>query len=216
MRDRNVPWLWIALAGVGVVALVIVLVAVAAGGDDADTAAETGDAATTTVAVDDEAAATETQRETTTETETVPVETGTDAEPTSVVVPDVAGMNFVAAGRRADDAHLIADSYPVESDAEAGRVVSQDPAPGREVAPTRRLRLNVSVGPGARETLRVPDVTGPKAPRARQIAWEHGFTTLTADRDAPSAEEVDEVILQEPAAGTSAPAFTQITLYVGR
>lgn len=203
MRRGGPQWIWIALIGIALVAGVIVLLALANGGGEAKEAAET-EAETVVV----------------TETEGGGGEDGgageTTEAPTSAVVPDVRRMMLPAAGERAADAGLIADSYPVEDAAAAGTVVAQNPAPGTDVAPTRRLRLDVSVGPEPRETVRVPDVTGPKAPRARQIAWERGFTTLTADRDAPTAEEVDEVILQEPAAGTQAPAFTQITLYVGR
>ena len=38
----------------------------------------------------------------------------------------------------------------------------------------------------------------------------------TVLRDAPSDEEVGEVLTQSPAAGTTAPILTQITLFVGR
>ena len=198
------PWVPLALLAVGVVGVIAVVAALAAGDDGENEPAAT--AATV---------ATAPQTVTAVETETVDA-TETATEPTSVVVPDVTGQTLVEAGETAESAGLVADSFPVENDAPAGTVVAQEPASETEVAPTRRLRLNVSVGPEAREMIRVPDVTGPKAPRARRIAWERGFTTLTADRDAPSAEEVDEVILQEPAAGTRAPALTQITLYVGR
>lgn len=208
MRDDRAPWIWIVMLAIGVVAVAIVVVGLLADDDAGDDDGTRGAGTATVVVTEDENDGDVANGE---------EDTGaTDEEPASVVVPEVAGLDFVAAGERAEAVGLIADSYPVEADAARGRVVSQEPASGTEVAPTRRLRLNVSLGTGEQEELRVPDVTGPKAPQARRIAWERGFTTITADRDAPSAEEVDEVILQEPAAGTRAPALTQITLYVGR
>ena len=62
----------------------------------------------------------------------------------------------------------------------------------------------------------VPDVTGPPEDEARRIAEEAGFDVRVEDSDAPTAEEVGEVVLQKPDAGTRAPAGSEITLYVGR
>ena len=65
-------------------------------------------------------------------------------------------------------------------------------------------------------TATVPDVTGPAEDEARRLAEEAGFKVRIEDSDAPTAEEVGEVVLQKPDAGTRAPVGSEITLYVGR
>lgn len=152
----------------------------------------------------------ETQTETVTETETQP------AEPETVTVPNVVGDDQVAAGREIEAENLKADSYPVPSSEAAGTVVVQNPEGGAEAQTGDTVRLNVSVGEGERASRTVPDVTGPRESNARAIARRNRFTVRTVDRDAPSADEVGEVIEQQPAAGATAPEFSQITIYVGR
>lgn len=143
------------------------------------------------------------------------VETVTEAAET-VRVPDVVGDDHVPAGATVDSRNLIADSFPVESDEVRGTVLAQDPAGGTEVPVGTHVHLDVAIGPGARPTAVVPDVTGPNEVEARATVREAGFTVLTIDRVAPTAEERGEVILQRPAAGTQVPVLTQIKLYVGR
>ena len=136
--------------------------------------------------------------------------------PQTVAVPELVALDYRPASERLETAGLVADSYPVDDETPAGIVVAQDPPAGTRIARGASVRLNVSNGPGRVAPLPVPDLTGSRAADARRIAWERGFTTRTRDRDAPSAEEAGEVLLQEPAAGTRVPALTQITLYVGR
>jgi len=95
-------------------------------------------------------------------------------------------------------------------------VISQRPVSGTELEEGETVRLNVSLGPGERETTEVPDVTGLEASEARRRARTDGFTVRTVPRGAPSDEEVGEVLTQTPSAGTTAPILTQITLFVGR
>jgi serine/threonine-protein kinase len=180
------PWLWLALLAVAVVAAAIVFFAALAD--------RVGD--------DDEPA----------ETETVTVVT----PPTTVVVPELVGFDHADAGRQAEDAGLVANTYPVDSDAPAGQVVAQDPAAGVEVDASERLRLDVSLGPDQLVAVMVPDVTGAEAAQAREILRRAGFTVLTVDEDAPTPDEVGQVLLQDPAAGTEAPALTQVTVYTAR
>jgi serine/threonine-protein kinase len=136
--------------------------------------------------------------------------------PAPVVVPDVVGQDQVAAGETLESEGLVADSYPVPSEEPAGTVVSQRPAPGTELKEADTVRLNVSLGPDERETSEIPDVTGLEASEARNRARIEGFTVRTVYRDAPSEEEVGEVLTQSPAAGATAPILTQLTLFVGR
>lgn len=136
--------------------------------------------------------------------------------PSDVTVPDVVGQSQVEAGDVLEGNGVVADSYPVPSDEPAGTVISQNPAAGTVVKEGETVRLNVALGPGPRETTDIPDVTGLEASEARQRARVEGFTVRTVFREAPSQEEVEEVLTQAPAAGASAPILTQLTLFVGR
>lgn len=195
---RGNPWIWLLLLGVLVLAGLVIYLAVAATG-----------------AEEEERAQREERTVTVTEPETV-TEMAPEEEPATVTIPALVGLDYAEAHEQAAEAGLIADSRPVESEEPRGTVVAQSPEPGTEVATTRHVELAVSAGRGDRPLARIPDVTGPSAERAREIAIETGFTVRTVDRDAPTAEEVGEVILQRPDAGTSAPVLTQITLFVGR
>jgi serine/threonine-protein kinase len=159
---------------------------------------------------------TETQTTTVTTTTTTTTTPTRPPPPATVSVQDVVGLDQVEAGAVLEGDGLVADSYPVASDQPAGTVVAQSPAAGEELEPGETIRLNVSLGPDAPEPLEVPDVTGPEASDAREIAREAGFTVRTLYRDAPSEDEIGEVLDQRPAAGTTAPALSQITLFVGR
>lgn len=158
---------------------------------------------------------------TTTETETDGVTTTsgttTDEEPPEpVAMPGVVGQNHVEAGSAIEAEGLAADSYPVASSETRGTVVGQRPDPATQVPEGEIVRMNVALGEGARETREVPDVTGPTASNARDSLRRAGFTVRTEYRQAPSDEELGEVLTQQPAAGTSAPDLTQVTIFVGR
>ena len=182
------PWFWLALLAIAVVASAIVFFAVLA--DRAD---------------DDEATATAT------ETETVAVV----PPPATVVVPDLVGFDHADAGRQAEDAGVVANTYPVDSDAPAGQVVAQDPAAGTELAAAERLRLDVAIGPDPLAAVLVPDVTEVEGAQAREILRRAGFTVLSVDEAAPTPEQAGQVLRQDPAAGTEAAALTQVTIYTG-
>ena len=151
-----------------------------------------------------------------TETETV-VETETEtAERETAEVPDVVGQDHVEAGDAVAEAGFLPETYPVDSQEEAGRVVAQNPDGGTELQEGERVRLNVSLGEGERPQAEVPDVTGPEVQDGLEACRDAGFTCRVVERDAPSQEEVGEVIDQSPAAGSTARELAQITLYVGR
>jgi eukaryotic-like serine/threonine-protein kinase len=153
---------------------------------------------------------------TTTTTQTVTQPSPPPPPPATVTLPDAVGQNQVEAGDLLEGSGVVADSYPVPSDEPAGTVISQNPAAGTVVKEGDTVRLNVSLGPDPRETSEIPDVTGLEASQARHRARAEGFTVRTVERQAPSAEEVGEVLTQSPASGTAAPVLTQITIYVGR
>ena len=135
---------------------------------------------------------------------------------TTATLPNVLGTQHVQAGARLERLGVVVDSFPIPGSARAGTVVAQSPGPGSEVGPGSLVRLDVSLGPGERAQVAVPDVTGRPARAARSRVREAALTVQTIVRDAPSREEVGEVLAQQPAAGTLAPALSQVHLYVGR
>jgi serine/threonine-protein kinase len=158
----------------------------------------------------------ETETETDTETTTTEATTTLEEPPEPVEVPDVVGQSHVEAGSTIEGIGLVADSYPVASTEPRGTVVAQRPTAGTQLEEGDTARMNVALGEGARETREVPDVTGPRGSDARATLRRAGFTVRTLPREPPTPEESGEVLTQQPAAGTSAPELTQVTIFVGR
>ena len=128
----------------------------------------------------------------------------------TVVMPELIGMEQEEAVAAAEAAGFVVDSVSTESSEPRGTVVAQEPGVGRNVRPgSRHVQLDVSTGTEELEALVVPDLTGLQADEARARARSAGFTVFTVGDDG-------EVSSQTPAAGTEAPALTQITLTVGR
>ena len=133
----------------------------------------------------------------------------------SVTVPDATGQTLAGAAGAVEAAGLTPDSYPVRSSRPSGTVVAQAPAGGATLAPGGTVRLNVSVGQGAQPPVPVPDVTGQTAADARAALWSAKLTVRTVYAHAPSAARIGHV-LDETGAGGSLPAFSQVTITVGR
>ena len=194
-------WPWLLALGIVVLALIGGYIGYQAYKDDSGSG---GEREVVTV--------TQTGSTETTETTT----TTAEPPPQPVTMPDVAGQNYVAAGSTLEGLGLAADSYPVASQETRGTVVGQRPDSGTTAKEGDIVRNNVALGSGARSTKEVPDVTGPQASDARDAVRRAGFTVRTMFRDAPSDEEVGEVLTQQPAAGSSQPELTQVILFVGR
>ena len=134
-----------------------------------------------------------------------------DAETTAI--PNVVGVDQVDAGAQIEDTGLVADSLPVDTSDPRGTVVAMDPAPGTAVAQGTHVVLSVSIGTGDRPTAAVPDVTGLDASTAREALRAVGFTVRTVERETGEAPP-GTVVAQEPAAGTSLPLVTRVTIHV--
>lgn len=134
----------------------------------------------------------------------------------TTTLPNLLNADHVEAATRLEELGLVVDTFPVPADLGAGTVVAQSPGPASEVGPGSFVRLDVSLGPAAQAEVAVPDVTGARGREARRRLREAGFTVQTLLRDARSPEEAGTVILQQPAAGTRAPALSQVHLYVAR
>jgi beta-lactam-binding protein with PASTA domain len=144
----------------------------------------------------------ETQTQTQTETQTVT--TG----PETSSMPDVTGTEYRDAVEQLVEAGLFPDSFPVESAEERETVVAQRPEPGTDVEIGSAVRLDVSLGPKAREVLEVPDLTGQALADALRACAEAGFTCRTVT----GTREPRDVVSQRPEAGSAAPGLSQIAL----
>jgi len=144
------------------------------------------------------------------------VSTGGNPAAGGVVVPDVVGLSQAVAVDRIEGAGLRVDSFPVASKEPQGTVVSELPAGGTRVPPRTRVRINVSLGPGARQNRSVPDVTGQAESDARHALIQAGFTVQTVDQPTSELTESGIVLKQKPEGGVQAKVGSQIVIYVGR
>jgi eukaryotic-like serine/threonine-protein kinase len=129
-----------------------------------------------------------------------------------VAVPDASGKAQADAGAEIEAAGLVPDSFPADASEPAGTVVSQDPGAGTKLPAGKSVRLNVSTGGGNQPAVSVPNVVGKKAADARAALWKAKLTVRTQyDNGA-----VGVVLREQPAAGGQAPAFSQVTIIVGR
>lgn len=144
------------------------------------------------------------------------VSTGSGAASGGVTVPDVVGLSQVRAIDKIEQAGLKVDSFPVASSKPRGTVVSQLPAADTEVPPRSGVRINVSLGPGARPQRTIPDVLSMAEGDARRALASAGFTVRTIDEPTGDASENGIVVKQKPTGGEQAPAGSQIAIYVGR
>ncbi len=144
------------------------------------------------------------------------VSTGSNPAAGGVAVPKVVGLSQGAAADRIERAGLKVNSYPVASSKPQGTVVSQLPAGGTQVLPRSLVRINVSLGSGARQKRIVPDVAGRAEADARHVLIQAGFTVQTVDQPTSDPGENGVVVKQKPAAGQQAAVGSQIVIYVGR
>jgi beta-lactam-binding protein with PASTA domain len=138
--------------------------------------------------------------------------TATVATAPQVAVPDVKGKVQTEAGPAIEALGLVPDTFPVSGGQTAGVVVAQSPAAGTKIAAGKSVRLDVSTGGGNQPASTVPDVTGQKAADARAKLWAAKLTTRTVYEQGT----IGVVLRQQPGGGGQAPAFSQVTLTVGR
>jgi serine/threonine-protein kinase len=97
-----------------------------------------------------------------------------------------------------------------EGDAETDTVTAQSPAPGAKAAKGSEVVLTVKSGP---ESVSVPDVANLTEGAASSQLQDAGFTTSTTTEASESVPK-GRVIRTEPAAGTSRPKGSTITMVV--
>jgi eukaryotic-like serine/threonine-protein kinase len=130
-------------------------------------------------------------------------------------VPNVVGKGQLQAIRRLEAAGFRVDSYPAKSGRPRGLVVSQKPPAGARAQPQSIVRINVSLGPGARPLRVVPDVAGKSESAAKHLLAQVGFTVRAVAPAADSSAAGAVVVDQKPKAGNRARAGSQVLIYLG-
>jgi beta-lactam-binding protein with PASTA domain len=139
----------------------------------------------------------------------------TTAQAATVTVPDVVGQDMASGAGQIEAAGLVAETDPVSSaSATTGQIVQEAPAAGSQVKAGSIVQVQVAVGPNQPQQ-QVPDVVGQKAGAARAALMQAKFTVRTEYKKG-AAKDIGVVIAQSPAAGQSAPAYTQVALTVGQ
>jgi eukaryotic-like serine/threonine-protein kinase len=130
--------------------------------------------------------------------------------PGIVRVPTVRGLPQAVAIDALDKRDLTAtvDRRPSET-IEKGIAIRTVPAAGEEVERGERIQLFVSSGP---EQVEVPDVTGLSRDSAEDLLAEAGLEVAVEERE--SEEPEDDVISQDPAAGTEVDRGSTVTITV--
>jgi eukaryotic-like serine/threonine-protein kinase len=130
--------------------------------------------------------------------------------PGTVRVPTVRGLPQAVAIEALDKRDLKAtvDRRPSES-IEKGIAIRTVPAAGEQVDRGERIQLFVSSGP---EQIEVPDVTGLSRDSAEDLLTKAGLEPAVEEKE--SEEPEDDVISQNPAAGTEVDRGSTVTITV--
>jgi eukaryotic-like serine/threonine-protein kinase len=128
-------------------------------------------------------------------------------------LPDVVGQDVASGAGQVEAAGFVAQTDPVNASGPPGSIVQEDPAAGSDAKVGSVVRLGVAVGSN-RPAVQVPNVVGQKAASARAALLAKPLTIRTEYKKGP-AKSVGVVLSQSPAAGGTAPAYTQVTIVVG-
>jgi len=137
----------------------------------------------------------------------------TTASSATAAVPNAGGQDAASGAGQVEAAGFVAETDPVSASGSPGSIVQEDPAAGTRAGAGSVVRLSVAVGSN-RPAQQVPDVTGQKAGAARAALLDAKLTVRTEYEKSPAAK-AGSVLSQSPAAGTSVPAYTQVTIVVG-
>jgi serine/threonine-protein kinase len=133
-----------------------------------------------------------------------------------VRVPRVVALAQTPALRRLNVLGLRPTVVYVRSSQPANRIVAQLPAPGTTLRRGSRVRVNVSMGPNPQPATAVPNVAGQDQTTAAQTLSAAGFKVAVLNRPASDQSMDGFVLEQQPRAGSSIPAGSQVTIFVGR
>ena len=135
------------------------------------------------------------------------------AQPTTIDVPRVTGLDVADARARLQGVGLRSTVTRIESQKPAGTVIDQSPSAGSALERGQAVALTVSSGPGA---VAVPDVTGLDEASAREQLEAAGFEVTTTDEPTSDPAEDGQVVGQSPTAGTERKPGTVVTIRVAR
>ena len=126
------------------------------------------------------------------------------------VVPEIVGMSEADARAALKEAGFDADPQPAQnsSTVPAGKVISQDPAPGTELEKGKKVKFVPSRGA---EIVAVPDVTGNDTATAEGILANAGFFMEVTDDYSDSVAE-GLIISQNPGPGIKTEKGSTVTV----
>jgi beta-lactam-binding protein with PASTA domain/predicted Ser/Thr protein kinase len=130
-----------------------------------------------------------------------------------IEIPNVVGQPYASARSTLLAAGLDVAKTQVDSNQPADTVVSQSPGAGTRVGAGTTVTLSVSRGSTA--TTPVPDVSNQDEPTAKAILTGSGFKVKVMKQPVTDPGEQGIVISQQPGGGTSAPAGSTVTIFVG-
>jgi serine/threonine-protein kinase len=131
----------------------------------------------------------------------------------NVQVPDVTGKTKEEAKRILNDAKLLVNTAPVESDATPDTVVQQDVAAGTLVKQGRVINLQIAVAP---TTATIPQgLAGQTYEQAVAVLKAAGLNNVKRIDDS-SDQPVGTVIRTDPAAGDEVPLDQQVDIHVSK
>jgi eukaryotic-like serine/threonine-protein kinase len=156
---------------------------------------------------------TTTTTETTTTVQTTTASSTQTTPAATAPVPDVVGQDGASGAGQVEAAGFVAQTDPVSASGPPGSIVQEDPAAGTVAKVGSVVRLGVAVGSN-RPAVQVPNVVGQKAAAARAALLAEPLTVRTEYKKGP-AKSIGVVLSQSPAAGGTAPAYTQVAIVVG-
>jgi beta-lactam-binding protein with PASTA domain len=145
---------------------------------------------------------------TTTTATTTTRATTTPAAPTAAV-PAVTGQDMASGAGQVEAAGFVAETDPVQGGGTPGSITQENPSTGTQAPTGGTVTLSVAT-PSNPPSTQIPDVTGKTAAEARAALLQAKLTVKTAYRQGQRG-----VVLGESPTGT-APAYTQVTISVGR
>jgi serine/threonine-protein kinase len=130
--------------------------------------------------------------------------------PKQVRVPLVVNLQQGVASAKISDAGLTPSPVTEPNKAASGTVVSQNPYAGQSVDKGSTVRLIVSSGPG---NVPVPTVVGMTKAAAQRSITKQGLKVGSVRTKYSASVPVGDAVSTDPAAGTSLPVGTSVTLF---
>jgi serine/threonine-protein kinase len=128
-------------------------------------------------------------------------------------VPPLVNLSKDDAATQLNNAHLKAKFVEVDSDKDAGVVVSSNPATGATVQENTEVTVNISKG----NRSKVPDVGGKSEAEAKAMINAAGFKVNAVLQETKDPTQVGFVVGQNPDGNTFAdPGKTTVTIFVGK